>query len=172
MPQAHSVPAWYYKQLQEGDTVRDPIQGEFFATEAIENSADALIREGIQNSLDARRKTSNTPWGREVLKIRISVSGESKAISPDDADQFLNGNWEHLESNGNGLQISPERNQACTYLTFEDFGTTGLNGDPSQWRKVSGSENRFFNFFRAEGVNYENDREPENETLAGACPGI
>lgn len=151
MPQAHSVPAWYYKQLQEGDTVRDPIQGEFFATEAIENSADALIREGIQNSLDARRKTSNTPWGREVLKIRISVSGESKAISPDDADQFLNGNWEHLESNGNGLQISPERNQACTYLTFEDFGTTGLNGDPSQWRKVSGSENRFFNFFRAEG---------------------
>ncbi|HCO27063.1 MAG: hypothetical protein CME31_22440 [Gimesia sp.] len=157
MPQAHSVPAWHYKQLEEGDTVRDPIQGEFFATESIENSADALIREGIQNSLDARRKTSNTPWGREVLKVRVTVSGAQKAILPDDAIQFLNSNWEHLEAKGNGLQVSPDRNQACTFLTFEDFGTTGLNGDPSQWRKVSGSENRFFNFFRAEGHSDKSD---------------
>ncbi len=145
------APTWYYKELQKGDTVRDPIQGEFFATESIENSADALIREGIQNSLDARRKTSSTPWGREVLKIRISVSGDQKALKPDVTSRFLSGNWEHLETAGNGLQNSPERNQPCKFLTFEDFGTTGLSGDPSQWRKVSGTENRFFNFFRAEG---------------------
>ncbi len=145
------MPQWYYKELQEGDTVRDPIQGEFFATEAIENSADALIREGIQNSLDARRKTAATTWGREVLKVRITISGDQKAAPPDVASRFLSGNWEHLEAEGNGLQNSPDPDHPCNFLTFEDFGTTGLSGDPHQWRKISGTENRFFNFFRAEG---------------------
>lgn len=144
-------PTWHYKKLQEGDTVRDPIQGEFFATEAIEDSADALVREGIQNSLDARRDSSVTPWGKEILKIRIRVSGREKAIPAKTASQFISGNWEHLEAGGNGLQVSPDRGQDCPFLTFEDFGTSGLSGDPGQWRKVPGTENRFFNFFRAEG---------------------
>lgn len=145
------LPTWHYKSLQEGDTVRDPIQGEFFATEAIENSADALIREGIQNSLDARRASSTTPWGKEVLRVRIRVSGNPQAIDSDIAAPFLSGNWEHLQVPGNGLQIPPRQDHPCTFLTFEDFGTTGLNGNPSQWKKIPGSENRFFNFFRAEG---------------------
>lgn len=144
-------PRWYYKQLQAGDTVRDPIQGEFFATEAIENSADALIREGIQNSLDARRPSTATEWGKEILRIRIRVSGGQGAVSPEVADLFLGGNWEHLQVPGNGLQIAPIQGQPCKFLTFEDFGTTGLSGDPEQWKKVPGKENRFFNFFRAEG---------------------
>ena len=144
-------PTWHYKQLQQGDTIRDPIQGEFFATEAIENSADALIREGIQNSLDARRSTNATPWGKEVLRVRIRISGREKAASPGVAEKFLGGNWDHLQIPGNGLQNPPDRSQPCAFLTFEDFGTTGLNGDHLQWKKIPGKENRFFNFFRAEG---------------------
>jgi hypothetical protein len=145
------VPKWHYKSLQEGDTVRDPIQGEFFATEAIENSADALVREGIQNSLDARRRSSATPWGKEILRVRIGISGSDQAIPAALTAPFLAGNWEHLNVPGNGLSIPPGPDQPCTFLTFEDFGTTGLDGDPAQWKKVPGIENRFFNFFRAEG---------------------
>ncbi|MCX7000031.1 MAG: hypothetical protein NT106_07030 [Candidatus Sumerlaeota bacterium] len=44
---------WYFKEFPKGDTVRDPIQGEFFSSESIEKPAHTLIREGIQNSLDA-----------------------------------------------------------------------------------------------------------------------
>lgn len=145
------LPTWHFKTLQEGDTVRDPIQGEFFATEAIENSADALVREGIQNSLDARRTTTATPWGKDVLRVRIRISGSSQGISPQLAAPFLAENWKHLHAPGNGLNNLPKQDQPCTFLTFEDFGTSGLTGDSTQWKKVLGRENRFFNFFRAEG---------------------
>ena len=53
---------WHFRQHAPGEKTRDPIQGEFFATEAIRNPAEALIREGIQNSLDAQLKDR-----REVL---------------------------------------------------------------------------------------------------------
>jgi len=41
-------PVWHYLLHNRGQTVRDPIQGEFFSTEAIEDAAEALICEGIQ----------------------------------------------------------------------------------------------------------------------------
>jgi hypothetical protein len=44
---------WYFRPLEVGETTRKPIQGEFFSTEAIRNFTEALVREGIQNSLDA-----------------------------------------------------------------------------------------------------------------------
>lgn len=47
---------WHYRVKAPDEKVRDPIQGEFFSTEAIKNPADALVREAIQNALDARRK--------------------------------------------------------------------------------------------------------------------
>jgi hypothetical protein len=140
----NDVPAWHFKPLEEGDTVRDPIQGEFFSTEAIENSADALVREGIQNSLDARRVG-------ELLRVRIRISGREQAVSSSSTEWLLRGNWEHILAPGNGLREPPQPIDPCRFVTFEDFGTSGLEGDPRQWRKVSGQRNNFFNFFRAEG---------------------
>src|ERR1035438_4860664 len=56
---------WHFRPLVPGETTRDPIVGEFFATEAINNVGEALVREGIQNSLDAALK--------QPLHVRISV---------------------------------------------------------------------------------------------------
>jgi hypothetical protein len=138
------LPYWQYKTLEEGDTVRDPIQGEFFSTEAIENSADALVREGIQNSLDARC------FG-EQLRIRIRISGREAAIESSSIEWLMRGSWDHLLVSGNGLREPPQVSDPCCFVAFEDFGTSGLEGDPHQWRKVPGQKNNFFNFFRAEG---------------------
>ena len=44
---------WSFTKYRPEETMRDPIQGEFFATEAIRNPAQALVREGVQSSLDA-----------------------------------------------------------------------------------------------------------------------
>lgn len=41
--------------MQPGETNIDPTEAEFFSTEALGSPADALVREAIQNSLDARR---------------------------------------------------------------------------------------------------------------------
>ena len=48
--------------------------------------------------------------------------------------------------------ISPSRQDRCVYVTFEDFGTSGLEGNPSQWCPEDGVENGFFNFFLRGGA--------------------
>src|SRR5947209_7743618 len=100
------MPSWYFKKLRPGDTTREPIQGEFFSTEAISDNAEALVREGIQNSLDARR-------GSEPVIVRIRVSGAEHASAPRAVAEFLDGAWPHLQARGNGLRNAPTANDPC-----------------------------------------------------------
>lgn len=138
---------WHFSQKRPSDKTRDPIAGEFFASEAIKNAGEALVREGIQNSLDARRDRTNG-----MASVRIYVSGDAKALSAANVARWVEGAWPHLEAPNNGLQggavtqVTP-----CSYLVFEDFGTTGLIGDPKCFEPEEGSKNAFFYFFRAEG---------------------
>jgi hypothetical protein len=143
---------WYFKLKQPDDTTRDPISGEFFATEAIRNSAEALVREGVQNSLDAR------PVGGVAL-VRILVSGEEWAAPAPAAARFFGGLRPHLAARGNGIRddLRPELGHPVRFLAYEDFGTTGLIGDPLQWHRIDGTQNGFFAFFRAEGENAKSD---------------
>jgi len=41
-----------------GEENVNPVQGEFFASEEVGDIADSLVREAIQNSLDARPRRS------------------------------------------------------------------------------------------------------------------
>lgn len=143
---------WHFKLKQPDDTTRDPISGEFFATEAIRNSAEALMREGIQNSLDARPANG-------TVKICITISGDDWAADNDDARVFLGGLEPHLEAAGNGIRedLRPNLREPARFISFEDFGTTGLIGDPLQWHRVEGRQNGFFAFFRAEGENAKSE---------------
>lgn len=134
-------PAWHFKELRPGDTVREPIHGEYFANEAISDSAEALVRESIQNTLDARAN-GQTPEVRIYLSCLKSLSRE--------VNTFLEELWPHIHAGGNGLREPPQQTGDLHYLVYEDFGTTGLEGDPAQWRKEK-DKNHFFNFFRAEG---------------------
>ncbi|MCL4799030.1 MAG: hypothetical protein KJ025_05540 [Burkholderiales bacterium] len=47
------MPQWQFRRMHPGEMNIDPIESEFFSTEALESLADALVREAIQNSLDA-----------------------------------------------------------------------------------------------------------------------
>jgi hypothetical protein len=143
---------WRFKNKQPDDTTRDPISGEFFSTEAIRNAGEALVREGVQNSLDAR-----VAGGR--VRVRMFISGTKWATPTAKAAIFLGGLQPHLQAAGNGLVPEERPNPAlpCQFLTFEDFGTTGLEGDPLQWHRVEGVQNGLFAFFRAEGENAKSD---------------
>lgn len=138
------MPKWFFKKHRPGDTTREPIQGEFFANEAISNSAEALVREGVQNTLDAN------PNGQPA-DVRIRLSGAEGALAAEKIAPYVDGVWPHLQAKQNGLHEPPASATPCLYLLFEDFGTTGLEGNPGQWRKEAGLKNGFFNFFRAEG---------------------
>ena len=69
-------PKWYFNKLRPGDKTREPILGEFFATEAIRNSVEALVREGTQNTLDAAIKKATDP-----VRVRLLLATGHHALS-------------------------------------------------------------------------------------------
>lgn len=137
---------WHFSRKRPSDKTRDPIASEFFASDAIKDAGEALVREGIQNSLDARCDASG------VCRIRIYLSAEQGAIDAPHHARWFESAWPHYMSPKNGLKpgaIASERK--CRYLVFEDFETTGLTGDCEQHDPIDGQKNAFFYFFRAEG---------------------
>ena len=138
---------WHFKAKVPGDTIRDPIHGEFFATDAISEPGMALIREGIQNSLDAGRPG-------EIVTVRAFLSGQEHAAPPGVFARYFKGARPHLDAPNNGIRRDdvPNWKESCPFLVFEDFGTHGLEGDPAEaFRAKSGGKNHFYHFFRAEG---------------------
>jgi len=138
---------WYFKPKEEGDTIREAVHGEFFAADAISNPGTALVREGIQNALDAGRPS-------ERVLVRIYVSGNEQTARRSSVEPYLHGIWEHLRAKDNGLKHNdvPSDEVPCPYFAFEDFGTTGLQGDPAEaFRPREHIRNQFYHFFRAEG---------------------
>ena len=120
---------------------RDPIQGEFFNTDSIKNSADEVVREAIQNSLDAAT-------GEQVV-VRIYISGESGAVPTDVAAEYFRELKIHAEACGAPIDLM---DAPCKHVVVEDFGTTGLCGDVTSTEEPPPDQrNDFFYFFRAEG---------------------
>jgi hypothetical protein len=139
---------WRFSPKRPADKTRDPVAGEFFASDAIKDAGEALVREAIQNSLDARRDRLN---GKAV--VRIYLSGETGALAPAVHQKWFDTAWPHYEAPNNGLLPNAVKKDApCRFLVFEDFETTGLEGDREQYEQKEGAKNPFFYFFRAEGA--------------------
>lgn len=136
------MPSWHFAERRPVDKVRDSTLDGFFTNEAIDRPGEVLIREGIQNSLDAA--------DGGAVKIRVFLSGDEGAVCADELEPYMNGAWEHFHADGNGLSDVPSPSAPCPFLVFEDFGTIGLQGDTRE-AYPGKSRNPFFYFFRAEG---------------------
>ena len=146
--------SWYYRVKAPNEKLRDPIEGEFFSTEAIRSPADALVREAIQNALDARL-TDEDGQPEDVLQVRFFLATGPHALSSHQAADWFGGAWEHFHASGNGLREPPNKTEPCPWLVFEDFGTCGLEGDIKQSEPIAKVRNHFYCFFRAEGKSVE-----------------
>ncbi len=138
---------WRFNPKRPSDKTRDPVVGEFFASDAIKGAGEALVREGIQNALDARADENVDG----AVRVRICLSEADAALTPAQSIQWFSTAWPHYLAPGNGLRagdVCPEL--PCRFLVFEDFGTTGLIGDQHQYEEREGAKNPFFYFFRAE----------------------
>jgi hypothetical protein len=144
------MPSWHFPERRRGEKLRNSTVGAFFTNEAINHPGEALIREGIQNSLDA---ADDGP-----VEIRVYLSGDECAVDADTLQPYLKGAWEHYRAPGNGLSDVPSANDTCRFLVFEDFGTTGLQGDPGQDYQ-STNKNPFYHFFRAEGTSDKSEQD-------------
>ena len=127
--------------MRPGEINVDPIEGEFFTTEAVGSINDALVRESIQNSLDAAE-------GEAPVRVRFSFYRQ-----PDNSavvDDYLSGLFSHLTAKHSGLQALPEDAEAFDYILIEDYGTRGLQGDVRQYDDLEDDikKNDFYYFWR------------------------
>jgi hypothetical protein len=136
-------PNWKFRKMNKGEMNVDPIEGEFFSTEALGSLPDALIREAIQNSLDA-----SIPG--EQVKVVITFSSSEQNLQPSRSEKYVKGLKSHLEAKGSGLIEGASLTDPMEYLVIEDFGTRGLEGDikEDEDRGSDGKKNDFFYFWR------------------------
>jgi hypothetical protein len=135
---------WKFNTVRPGDRTRESQVEKFFNSE--NDRATSLIREGIQNSLDA------DPDDR-MIRVRITLGQWSPDQTRELWERYADELIPHLESLGDKLPDCPTRSDGLRYLAFEDFETSGLCGDPAQWQIIENQKppNGFFGFFRAEG---------------------
>jgi hypothetical protein len=141
-------PQWHFNARRACDRMRDSANDAFFTAESLENLSEALVREGIQNSLDAAQRSQG---GVRDIRVRIAFQPKASAVSR----SYLNDQFASVRENfarGIGItSIEPLFAADLGYLVFEDFGTRGLTGDVNEYRLEYAEKNAFFSFFRAEG---------------------
>lgn len=143
-------PSWKFERKRRSQKSRDPMQASFFTNASIDEDAQALIRELIQNSLDAKVGTISD----QPIRIRLSIgthepeSGIMRQYISDDA-------WQHFNATDNGLESPPRQSDPCRFLVYEDFNTCGLVGDEKVNEEKPG--NSFYYFMRAEGQSGKQD---------------
>lgn len=79
-------PQWHFNRRRACDRMRDSANDAFFTAESLENLSEALVREGIQNSLDAARRDEG---GVRQITVRIRFVPEA----PAEVRQFLAGHF-------------------------------------------------------------------------------
>ena len=108
---------WRFERKRFSQKSRQPMQASFFTTSSIDDDTHALVRESIQNSLDARA-------GDGPVHVRFSI-GTLSANSGVLSNYICDEAWKHFSSSDNGLLSPPSKDDDCRYLVYEDFNTKG-----------------------------------------------
>ena len=136
------LPTWHFREMDRGEINVDPVHDEFFKAQDL---ADAIVREAVQNSLDARR-------GSSKVHVRFRIATDDHALPADRAQPYLDRLLDHLPA------ALPRPEGAMPFLLVEDSGTRGLIGDPGEDPELdpsidrgAGPRNDFYYFWRNVG---------------------
>lgn len=146
-------PVWRFRRMERAELNTNPVEGEFFTPQGI---SDALVREAIQNSLDARIPGASGP-----VQVRFRFSGDSEALEPAKAGTWLRGLGPHLAAQSE-IQLRRSDSDPLPYLAIEDFGTRGLTGDPLQeedHETAREEKNNFYYFWRNVGRSAKEEKD-------------
>lgn len=135
---------WKFSNTHKDAKSRQPVHEAFFDDADNLDDVSSLVRESIQNSIDARVDFDSP------VRVSFRIS-ELKPGAPGLAQQFA-GLAAHMVATRQ-ISVDDRLAQGCRYLVVEDFNTTGLRGYthnemPSDATKKT--EN-FYYFVHAEG---------------------
>jgi len=127
-----------FRKLGKGEMDRPPTQRDQFNNDDVE-LVDALVRESLQNSLDARDANGIV---RVHFRLHDASPTHFEALA-----RFLD--LENLRIHLRATKMLPDDVdlEQCRLLVIEDFGTTGLTGAWDEWDKKP-----FCDFWRRMGV--------------------
>lgn len=161
---------WIFDKVAAGTKQRDSVSEEFFTNGT---RLSAIIRESIQNSLDAW--TNPGGEGKYPVRVRIYHSGDTGALPASDYAKYQTNAEERYLSPKNGLERPlPGSDEACRFITIEDFNTTGLTGrtdfEPLEDEEEQhGEEWNYFNFFFRENGTSKGQKDTRGSWGAGKC---
>ena len=134
---------WHFVRHEIGQPIRNTLGAEHFAeSEEDWSPGEVLVRECIQNSLDAHHD--------DEVSVTFQVRPQG-AMNAATASAWFGSLWPHLRSEDCKLPNIEVEPPSGGFVVVEDFGTRGLEGDV-RMGGLSDTDNRFFNFFRAEGL--------------------
>lgn len=120
MEAKNQKPQWHFHQHSMGEPECTPLTEEFFKGAT---RLESVIREGVQNSIDAKQKNAKS------VHVRIYYSGDEKALPAAKYEKYRLGAEDRYADAGSGLVSPPSVTEDCRYLVIEDSFTTGLTGD-------------------------------------------
>ena len=161
---------WIFDKVAPGTKQRDSVSEEFFTNGT---RLSAIIRESIQNSLDAWTNPGGD--GKHPVRVRIYHSGETGALSASAYAKYRETAEERYSSPKNGLERPlPGTDENCRFICIEDFNTSGLTGrtdfEPTDEEEEShGEEWNYFNFFFRENGTSKGQKDTRGSWGAGKC---
>ncbi|EXJ13582.1 hypothetical protein [Imhoffiella purpurea] len=130
---------WNYLERRINEVETGITQRDQFLNEEL-NLADTLVREAVQNSLDA---VDVGP-----VSVRFRLLSKSDGLDSEYLLRLLEDHWEHAEAAG--LDVEAARSREPSVLVIEDYGTTGLTGNPHSW-----GDGSFQDFWRRHGLSHK-----------------
>jgi len=127
---------WKFRILADGEPERHPHESEFFKDMDV---AASLVREAIQNALDARNVEGQSVCVRFIFGDHPIKSN----------DAYYEDLIPHLTS-CTPLPQFEHNDDKMAFLTIEDFGTKGLDG-PVTRAEVTNEKGNYLNFWWSEG---------------------
>jgi len=135
------MPEWKFREMQKSEVAVDPVQTQFFTTNIVGGLSSALVRESLQNSLDARLKSSDNPVFVEYRILEVEVD--------EFVVQLFNGLNDHLNTRKSGINPEniPDFHSKIKVLLVEDYNTVGLPGDLLENRDPDDNDLDHHNFY-------------------------
>lgn len=126
---------WHFREFRRGEIIHDSHEEEFFT---MQTSLEAVVRESIQNSLDAVNDIE------QPVMVRFLYSRAQKS-----AGTLFSGLKDHLVESG--IPATGLGDFGFEFFAIEDFNTTGLTGETSYTECLNDGDGNFCNFWWVDG---------------------